>query len=263
VEWKFNLDAGWSHFGLGESRYANRRPDHPSGDLGSNWSEGSAKPAVCGEYKLRDFPQFYGKLSAVGERTYNAPPPLVGGSPQLFGVDDLYIGWRSVHGLPELSESALDFAIGRTQYKLSHGIISCDGSAEGDSPSGYWTNARKASAFAAIGRVKPADNTLEVFYLREDELPEASSDTKLWGVNDDYAFAKNTTVGATYLNFSANPAEAPQRDGPNGYDARAFVAPLPALNALFFEVEYVKESNGDRLDSYAWNALVAYQFDAP
>ena len=69
VEWKFNLDATWGHFGFGNSLYTNPRPDEPSGDLDSNWSEGSAKLAVSGEYELGDSSQFYGKLSAVGEGT--------------------------------------------------------------------------------------------------------------------------------------------------------------------------------------------------
>jgi len=142
-------------------------------------------------------------------------------------------------------------------------MILYDGSAEGGSRGGYWTNARKAFAFAAIGRFKPARHTLEFFYLKKDELPEDRSDTKLWGVNYEYAFAEDTTVGATYPKFSANPAEAPQRDGLNVYDARAFIAPFPGLKALFFELEYVKEDNCNKLDSYAWNALVACQFDAP
>jgi len=69
-------------------------------------------------------------------------------------------------------------------------------------------------------------------------------------------------VGATYLRFSADPAMAPQRDGLDVYDLRAFVAPLQSLKGLSFEAEYVKEDNGSKLDSIAWNALVGYQFES-
>ena len=178
-----------------------------------------------------------------------------------FDVEDLYIGWRSGNSLGDLGENVLDFTVGRTQYKLGHGLLLWDGSAEGGSRGGYWTNARKAFEFAAIGRFKPGNHTVEAFYLDKDELPESNSDSKLWGVNYEYAFGEDTTLGATYMKWSANPAEAPQRDGLDVYNVRAFTAPFPNLKALSFELEYAKEDNGDLLDSEAWNALVAYQFD--
>ena len=38
---------------------------------------------------------------------------------------------------------------------------------------GYWTGARKAFEFAAIGRFKPGNHTFEAFYLDKDDMPEA------------------------------------------------------------------------------------------
>ena len=46
------------------------------------------------------------------------------------------------------------------------------------------------------------------------------------------------------------------------FNLRAYTAPFPGLKALSFEAEYVKEDNGDALDSTAWNALAAYQFSS-
>ena len=126
---------------------------------------------------------------------------------------------------------------------------------------GYWTNARKAFEFAAIGRFKPGNHTLEAFYLDRDELPESDSDSKLWGVNYEYAFGEDTTLGATYMKWSADPNVAPQRDGLNVFNLRAYTAPFPNLKALSFEAEYAKEDNGDALDSTAWNVLAAYQLE--
>ena len=57
------------------------------------------------------------------------------------------------------------------------------------------------------------------------------------------------------MKWSANRA-APQRDGMDVYDLRAFLAPF-SLKALSFELEYAQEDNGDALDSTAWNAQVA------
>ena len=121
---------------------------------------------------------------------------------------------------------------------------------------------RKAFEFAAVGRFKPGNHTVEAFYLKRDELPESNTDSKLWGLNYEYAFGEDTVLGATYMKWDAN-QNAPQRDGLDVYDVRAFTAPFPNLKALSFELEYAKEDNGDALDSEAWNALVAYQLETP
>ena len=96
-----------------------------------------------------------------------------------------------------------DFSVGREQFKLGHGMLLYDGASEGGSRGGYWTNARKAFEFAAIGRAKPGNSTIEAFYLDRDELPESDSGSKLWGVNYEYAIGEDTTLGATYMSWSA------------------------------------------------------------
>ena len=166
-------------------------------------------------------------------RTYGDAPTLVGDDSSSFDVEDAYIGWRSGKSLGDLGENALDFTVGRTQYKLGHGMVLWDGAADGGSRGGYWTGARKAFEFAAIGRFKPGNHTLEAFYLDKDDSPEADSDTTLWGVNYEYAIGEDTTLGATYMKFSADADEAPQRDGLDVYNLRAFTAPFPNLSALF------------------------------
>jgi hypothetical protein len=247
-------------FGFANSLYTNPKPDQPSGDLSDNWMEGSIKPAFSATYSTSDGAQFYGKASAVGVRTYNTPPTLVGDESSSFQAEDLYIGWRSGKSVGS-SENLLDFTVGRTQYKLGHGMLLWDGAADGGTLGGYWTGARKAFELAAIGRVKPGAHTIEAFYLDRDDSPDSDSDTRLWGVNYEYAFGEDTTLGATYLKFSADPDVAPERDGLDVYNVRAFTAPFPSLKALSFEAEYALEDNGDLLDSTAWNVLAAYQLD--
>jgi hypothetical protein len=74
VKWKFNFDAGWGSFGFANSFYTHNRPD-PEGNLGDNWFEGYIKPGLSATASLGKS-ELYGKLSAVGERTYGAPRPL-------------------------------------------------------------------------------------------------------------------------------------------------------------------------------------------
>jgi hypothetical protein len=261
LDWTFNFDASIGAFGFADSLYTNPKPEQPSGDLSDDWFEGSIKPALSAEYTTASSAQVYGKLSAVGVRTYSTPPTLVGDDASSFDLEDLYIGWRSGNSLGDLGENVLDFTIGRTQYKLGHGMVLYDGAADGGTRGGYWTGARKAFEFATIGRFKPGNHTIEAFYLDKDDVAEADSDSKLWGANYEYAIGEDTTLGATYMKWSADADEAPQRDGLDVYNLRAYTAPFPNLKALSFEAEYVQEDNGDALDSTAWNALAAYQFD--
>ncbi|HSC66132.1 MAG TPA: hypothetical protein VLC79_00465 [Cellvibrio sp.] len=261
VDWTFNFDASVGAFGFGNSLYTNPRPGEPSGDLTANWTEGVAKPTIGGEYTMDSSAQIYGKFSVVGERTYGSAPDLVGGDAGSFKEEDAYLGWRSGNTIGG-GENVLDLTLGRAQYQLGHGMLLYDGSSEGGSNGGYWTNARKAFEFAAIGRFKPGNNTFEAFYLDKDELPESDSNTEIAGFNYEYAIGEDTTLGATYMTLSADPDDAPDRDGMDVYNFRAFTAPFASLKALSFEAEYAKEDNGDILDSSAWNALVAYQFDS-
>jgi hypothetical protein len=258
LDWTFEFGATVGAFGFGNSLYENPRPDEPSGDLSDDWMEGSIKAGIGAEYKMSDSSQVYGKITGVGERTWGGAPTLVGDDANSYELDDAYIGWRSGTSIGE-GENVLDFTLGRTRYRLGHGMLLYDGASEGGSRGGYWTNARQAFELAAIGRFNPGAHKLEGFYLERDHLPEADSESKLWGVNYEYAIGEDTTLGATYMKWSAN-EEAPQRDGLDVYNLRAFTAPFPGI-PLSFELEYAEEDNGEALDSTAWNALAAWQFD--
>jgi hypothetical protein len=150
--------------------------------------------------------------------------------------------------------------VGRTQYRLGHGFLLFDGAAEGGMRGGYWTNARKAFEFAAIGRVRPGAHTIESFYLDKDELEEHDTGSRLWGGNYEYGIGERTTLGATYMRWFANRELKPGRDGLNAFNLRAYTAPLPGTPDLSFEFEYASERNGEALDSNAWMAEGSYEF---
>jgi hypothetical protein len=256
--WTFNLDAGLGGFGFANSLYTDVRPD-PSGNLGDNWAEGFAKPAISATFGLGDG-EVYGKVSAVGERTFAAPPSLVGEDASSFKVEDLSLGWRSGKSIGS-SENLLDFTVGRTQYKIGHGLLLWDGAGEGGSRGGFWSNARKAWQFAAVARVKPKNHTFEAFYLDRDEVPENDSSTRLWGGNYELALGETSTFGVSYMKFYADKLIRPDRDGMDVFDVRAFTSPFKSVPGLSFEVEYAHETNGERLGSDAFNGQVGYQFD--
>ena len=260
VEWKFNFDAGWGTFGFANSYYNNPKGTEQE-DLSDQWFEGYAKPSLSATYKLASSSELYGKVSVVGERTYGSAPELYGPDVSSFGPEDASIGWRSGKALGS-SENLLDFSVGSVTYQLGHGFLLWDGAAEGGSRGGYWTNARRAFAFGAIGRATPGPHKIETFYLDKDDLSENETGTKLWGTNYELTVVKATTVGATYMKFWAHHDVKPGRDGLNVFNLRADSAPLPEAPDLSFQFEYAAERNGDALDSNAWTLQGAYQLSS-
>jgi hypothetical protein len=254
--WTFNLDVGLGAFGFANSLYTNVRPD-PSGDLSDNWVESYARPALSARFGVGES-EIYGKLSAVGERTFAAPPPLVGEEASSFQVEDLYLGWRSGKTLG-LTDDVVELTVGRAPYTIGQGLLLWDGAGEGGSRGGYWSDARKAWEFTAIGRFKPRNHTFEVFYLDRDEVPESDTGTRLWGANYELALGERSTFGASYLSFRADRELLPERDGMNVFNLRAFTAPIRALPGLSFELEYAREKKGDARQADAWTAQAGYE----
>ena len=258
VRWTFNFDAGWGSFGFANSLFTNPKEPGVEENLSDQWFEGYVKPSLSAAYTFASTSEIYGTLSVVGERTYGSVPDAFGEDVSSFGPEDLSIGWRSGKALT-MGENAVDIVVGRTQYRLGHGFLVWDGAAEGGSRGGYWTNARKAFQFAAIGRVKPGAHTIEAFYLDKDELEENDTGSRLWGSNYEYAIGEGTTLAATYMKWFADAALEPGRDGLNVFNLRAYTAPVPSVPGLSFELEYASERNGDALDSNAWTLLGAYE----
>jgi hypothetical protein len=265
IRWTFNFDAGWGSFGFANSLYDNPKGTGVDEDLSDQWFEGYIKPSLSATYQLASSSEIYGKISAVGERTYGTAPDAFGPDISSFGPEDLSIGWRSGKALT-LGENALDFTVGRTQYRLGHGFLLFDGSSEGGSRGGYWTNARKAFELAAIGRFQPGKHKVEAFYLDRDELDEGESGSRLTGLNYELRLGPDdtTTLGATFMRWFADPDVKPGRDGLNVMNVRAYTAPIPGVPDLAFEFEYASESNGEALQSNAWTVQGGYTFsDAP
>ncbi len=258
VDWTFNLDAGWGSFGFANSLFDNPKEPGVTEDLSDQWFEGYVKPALSGTYTFASSSQMYGKVSAVGERTYGSVPEAFGTDVSSFGPEDLSIGWRSGKSLG-MGENALDFSVGRTRYRLGHGFLLYDGAAEGGSRGGYWTNARQAFEFAAIGRVKPGSHLFETFYLDKDELDESESGSRLAGANYEFTIGETTTLGATYMKWFADAELRPGRDGLNVFNVRAYTVPAKSAPDLSFEFEYASERNGDALTSDAWTLQGAYE----
>ena len=259
IKWTFNFDAGWGTFGFANSLFLNPKDPGTNENLSDQWFEGYVKPALSGSHTTGNSSEIYGKVSAVGERTYGSVPESFGQDVSSFGPEDLYIGWRSGTS-SAVGENAFDFSIGREQYQLGHGFLVYDGASEGGSRGGYWTNARKAFELAAIGRFKPGAHTVETFYLDKDELEENDSGSRLWGINYEYALGEDSIDWCDLLESVRASGHPAARDGLNVFNVRAYVSPVPRQPDLSLELEYASERNGEALDSNAWTLQTGYAF---
>lgn len=251
-DWQFGLDFGAGAFGFNNSLYTNQRPD-PSGDLSDNWLESYVKPSLAVDFAMKRG-TIFGKASAVGVRTFSAPPTLVGDDASSFDIEDAFVGWRSGTSIGN-HEDLLEITIGRAPYELGHGMLLADGAGDGGSRGGFWSGARKAWEYAVVGRLSNDRHALELFYLDRDELPEADTDTTLGGANYELTLGEHTTLGVSYLKVDSDEAT---RDNMDVYNVRAFTAPFQKLPGLDFELEYAQEENGDQLATAAYSAQVGY-----
>jgi hypothetical protein len=255
--WTFNIAAGVGYFSYGNSLYEQTRPDGPPAGTGANWAEGYVKPSISAVLPTGKS-EWYGALSVVGERTFAAPPPLVGSEASSYGLENLYIGWRSGKSIA-MGENAVDLSLGMEPYKIGQGLLLWDGGAEGGVRGGYWSNARTAWLYAGIAKFHLEANTLELFALQRNPVPGFDQKNKVFGFNYQLLLGTKTTLGATYLHL-ANDSLA-YRDGENVYNLRAYTSPFKSLPDLAINAEYAYENNGSLLTSNGWYAELAYSFD--
>ena len=190
------------------------------------------------DYKTGNAAQFYGKVSAVGERTFGAAPPLVGEDASSFDVEDAYIGWRSGTSLAD-GENVLDFTVGRTQYKLGHGMLLWDGARKaaraavtGPTRARRSSSPRSAASSPATTRSRRSISTRTIC---RSPTRTASSGV----LNYEYAFGEDTTLGATYMSWTADAARRRSATG----SMSTTCAPSPRRSrtkALSFELEYAQ-----------------------
>ena len=227
IDWTFNFDAGWGSFGFGNSLFNNPKEDVPE-NLSDQWLEGYIKAGLTGVVPVQ-----IQRAVRQGERRWRAHvwrgarPGRPRRRPRSSSKTSRLAGARAARSR-KFGENAVDVSVGRIPYRLGHGLLIWDGASEGGSRGGYWTNARKAFAFGTVGHFKVKVHTIDAFYLDKDELPEADSGSKLWGLNYEVEPKEETTIGVTYLKTHAKPEERPTRDGMNVFNLRGTPRPSRA-----------------------------------
>ena len=240
--------------------YTNVRPD-PSGDLSDNWAESYAKPRRSPASFGLGRSELYGKVSAVGERTHaRAPAPWSERRPRRSRSKTS--PWAGARASPlGTSENLLDFTVGRTPYTIGHGLLLLGRGGEGGSRGGFWSNARKAWEFAAVGRLKPGKHTLRGLLPRSRRGPgERHRDPAVGRELRLHAVRDTSTFGASYLKFYCGPAARARPRRPERVQRRGrSPAPSGALPGLSFELEYAQEEQRRPARPDAFTGLAGYE----
>ena len=245
ADWRFDwgLRGGGGFFNFRNSLFSDVPPGQPD-DLADEWFEGFIKGWTSFERDLGGG-EFFGEVSYAVAANGRHTAQLVGGDANSSDLDALYLGWR--RGRP--ATGRFEIRAGRTPYVHAQQFLLADGYQDGGSRGGYWSNARTAWAPGVVTRYARDPWEIEAFWLGRDERPEADTDTDVGGV--DLAWRSRGQVlelGAAWLTLAAN-ARAPQRDGAEVFNLRAYWKPVEL--PLVVSSEWVHQSNGLALDAQA------------
>ena len=120
-----------------------------------------------------------------------------------------------------------------------------DGAAEGGSRGGFWSNARKAWAFAGDRQGAPQEPHLRGVLPRPQRDSRTRREPPASGApTTSSRSAERTTLGATYLQTPSDSNPSPRRDE-RLQRAGLHGAASASCRGLSFEAEYAQEDNGD------------------
>ena len=191
LKWTFNFDAGWGTFGFANSLFNNPKEPGVDENLSDQWFEGYVKPALSATYTLASESEIYGKLSAVGERTYGSVPDAFGQDVSSFGPEDLYIGWRSGNGVDDRRERP--WTSRRAVAIPARSRVPPLRRRRRRRQPGRLLDQREKGVRVRRDRASEAGAaTFEAFYLDKDELEESDSGSRLWGTNFEYSIGRAT-----------------------------------------------------------------------
>ena len=262
VDWTFNFDASIGTFGFDNSLYPTRSRSNRLAISATTGSRLRASPRSRGIHDLRLLAALRGP-ECRGDADLRRSA-VAGGRGRFLvrrrgPLRRLAIGRPPRRSRRERSRVHL----GRAQYQLGHGLLLWDGAAEGVH-AGWLLDQRAQGLRARRDRpVQPGNHTFEAFYLDKDDLPEADSESRLWGANYEYAIGEDTTLGATYMSWAADADEAPSATGSRSTTCASSRRRSRGSRPLSFEAEYAqrRQRRCARLDGL--DRLAGYQFSSP
>lgn len=256
-ESSLNIELGAGIFssdnaGFGAGRFSDN-------ETSVGWYEMFFKPILNASYTSEKFGTVYGGLSIVGSSTYGDGDvaDFTSGNSDGWASEQAYLGFKTGL-LSGIGVDTLDISAGEQEFSIGDGFLIADG--EFDNIYGsFWTAPRKSFKKTAIAKADIGAVHTDMFYLMSDV---DYADTELYGINVEYTDDNLGTIGASYMTVT----DAKQgsfyenREGMDIYSVRA--QGNMGIENLFLSAEYVKETEGDRLnvDADAYYSEIGYTF---
>ncbi|QIQ86384.1 alginate export family protein [Erythrobacter sp.] len=241
----------------------------PAGEGYDDWVEAYAHYGIYGITPLNEGTYVYAGVSAitaasVGQELFSDE------SRSFTGIEDAYVGIVGGNTDEDGNRFSYNVTAGRQRFTLANGFLIANTAANGSDRAALQANARWASDFLGLARLRWNNTMLEVFYLDPDELPIVDSRTSYAGVNLEFQPSANLTVGTSFVTspesdfnyFSPVGGIAGTREGLRVYDARFNYVPNgPGAQGPFFggEIAFQDNANFDMSAHAGW-AEVGYSF---
>jgi hypothetical protein len=194
VELNLTFSAGWGFFGFANSLYcefARRGAAGPVGQLDGGIRQGWLRRQVQAVERQRDLRCPHRRRRAH----YNAPPPWSAARRRRSSSKT-----RMSAGAPApVSVSAKTRSISRPgarSTRSGHGMLIWDGGLRGWLARRLLEQCAQGLRIRGRGQRECRSHQDQGFYLDRDELPENDSDSKTYGLNFEYSWNEDNTLGA-------------------------------------------------------------------
>ncbi|HET6563958.1 MAG TPA: hypothetical protein VFG52_00990 [Xanthomonadales bacterium] len=226
--------------------------------LGANtddWGEFGAEIGLAWEHTSGQstfFAEFSGLYTATGGDDASG---LTIGEPDSdqANIEQAHIGWRYSDPFGGLEDDTFTLSVGRQDYLIGTGVLVADGGSDGGENGGWYLGMRKAFQESVIASLKSSTLVAEGFYL-QNRPRRGGTQGDLWGVNFEYTFPGNLSLGTSYMIADARDD---MTGSPDIWSGRASWSGAGGLELLG---EYVVE-NGSGIDADGWFGQVAWSFE--
>jgi hypothetical protein len=221
----------------------------------------AATPILGGDAPLYVYGNFkYLLVGTVGTDLYSTAPRGEG------AVEDAWVGLVGGGSTEGGALFTYHASLGRQPYCIGTGMLVCQTATSGGSRGGLVAWPRWAGDLVGLLQGRWNDTRLEGFYVDPNELPDADTRTRLFGVNLEHEPGQGLGFGVTWLRVFQSTFPYFDTRGPLGtrtglyaYNVRGSWEPAPDVGSVFGLAEGgVQTHSHFRMRAYAAAAQLGY-----
>jgi len=170
----------------------------PAGRGYDDWIEGFVHYGVYGIAPVTDELYVCGGLSAISSGS-SGQELFTDKTRTHTGVEDAYVGLVAGRTTAAGDRYVLNLSAGRQKFTLANAFLIANTAANGQDRAALQANARWAADMVGLAQFSVNNTKVEAFYVDPDELPLLDSQTRIAGLNAEFAPVAGLMLGASYL----------------------------------------------------------------